>query len=48
MPAEAVAATAVAATRLAAHLGADLVEAGDGMPSRLAGELRVALGAAQR
>jgi uncharacterized protein YcaQ len=47
-PADAVAATAVAATRLAAHLGADRVEAGDGMPTRLARELRAALRAAQR
>ncbi len=46
-PADAVAATAVAATRLAAHLGADRVEAGDGMPTRLARELRAALRAAQ-
>ena len=47
-PADAVAATAVAATRLAAHLGADRVEAGDGMPARLARELRAALRAAGR
>ena len=40
--------TRVAATRLAAHLGADRVEAGDGMPSPLARELRTALRAAQR
>jgi hypothetical protein len=43
-----VTATAVAATRLAAHLGADRVEAGDGMPTRLARELRAALRAARR
>jgi uncharacterized protein len=48
VPAEAVVATAVAATRLAAHLGAERVEAGDGMPARLARELRAALRAAQR
>jgi uncharacterized protein len=47
-PAEAVAATAVAATRLAVHLGAERVEAGDGMPARLARELRAALRAAER
>jgi len=47
-PADAVAATAVAATRLAAHLGADRVEAGDGIPTRLARELRTALRAARR
>jgi uncharacterized protein YcaQ len=47
-PADAVTATAVAATRLAAHLGADRVEAGDGMPTRLARELRAALRAARR
>ena len=35
-PAEAVAATAAAATRLAAHLGAGRVEAGDAMPAALA------------
>ena len=46
-PADAVAATAVAATRLATHLGADRVEAGDGMPTRLARELRAALRDAQ-
>ena len=44
-PAEAVAATAAAANRLAAHLGADGVETGDAMPAALAKELRVALGA---
>jgi uncharacterized protein len=47
-PADAVAATAAAATRLAAHLGAEGVEAGDAMPARLAGALRAALRAAQR
>jgi uncharacterized protein YcaQ len=47
-PAAAVAATASAATRLAAHLGAERVEAADAMPARLAGELRAALRAAQR
>jgi uncharacterized protein len=47
-PADLVTATAVAATRLAAHLGADRVEAGDGMPTRLARELRAALRAARR
>ena len=39
-PAEAVAATAAAANRLAAHLGADAVETGDAMPAALAKELR--------
>jgi uncharacterized protein YcaQ len=43
-PAGAVAATAAAACRLAAHLGADRVEAGDAMPAPLAGALRAALG----
>jgi uncharacterized protein len=47
-PAAAVAATASAATRLAAHLGAERVEAADAMPARLAGGLRAALRAAQR
>jgi uncharacterized protein len=47
-PAAAVAATAAAATRLAAHLGAERVEAADAMPARLAGGLRAALQAAQR
>jgi uncharacterized protein YcaQ len=47
-PADAVAATAAAATRLAAHLGAERVEAGDAMPTRLARELRAALRAAPR
>jgi uncharacterized protein YcaQ len=47
-PADAVAATAAAATRLAVHLGAERVEAGDAMPARLAGGLREALRAAQR
>jgi hypothetical protein len=47
-PADAVTATAVAATRLAAHLGADRVEAGDAMPARLARGLRAALRAARR
>jgi uncharacterized protein YcaQ len=47
-PAAAVAATAAAATRLAAHLGAERVEAADAMPDRLAGGLRAALRAAQR
>jgi uncharacterized protein len=42
-PGEAVAATAAAAGRLAAHLGAGRVEAGDAMPAALAKELRVAL-----
>jgi uncharacterized protein len=42
-PAEALAATAAAAARLAAHLGAERVEAGDAMPSRLARGLRAAL-----
>jgi uncharacterized protein YcaQ len=47
-PADAVAATAAAATRLATHLGAERVEGGDAMPARLAGALRAALRAAQR
>jgi len=47
-PADAVAATAAAAARLAAHLGADRVEAGGAMPAPLAGELRAALRAVQR
>jgi uncharacterized protein len=42
-PAEAVAATAVAAGRLAAHLGAGRVEAGDVMPAALAASLRATL-----
>jgi uncharacterized protein len=42
-PARAVAATAAAAGRLAAHLGADRVEAGDAMPATLAGALRATL-----
>jgi uncharacterized protein YcaQ len=42
-PAEAVAATAVAAGRLAAHLGAGRVEAGDAMPAALAASLRATL-----
>jgi uncharacterized protein YcaQ len=42
-PAEAVAATAAAAARLAAHLGADRVEAGDAMPAGLARALRATL-----
>ena len=42
-PAEAVAATAAAATRLAAHLGAGRVEAGDAMPATLAAALRATL-----
>jgi len=46
--ADAVTATAVAAIRLATHLGADRVEAGDAMPARLARELRTALRAARR
>ena len=41
-PVEAVAATAAAAARLAAHLGADRVEAGDAMPAALAKALRAA------
>jgi uncharacterized protein YcaQ len=45
-PADALAATAAAARRLAAHLGADTVEAGDAMPARLARGLRAALTAA--
>jgi uncharacterized protein YcaQ len=47
-PAAAVAATASAATRLAAHLGAERVEAADAMPARLGGGLQAALRAAQR
>jgi uncharacterized protein len=43
-PAGSVAATAAAAHRLAAHLGADRVEVGDAMPAPLARELRAALG----
>jgi uncharacterized protein YcaQ len=43
-PADAVAATAAAAGRLAAYLGADRVEAGDAMPAALANGLRAALG----
>ena len=42
-PVEAVAATAVAAGRLAAHLGAGRVEAGDAMPAALAASLRATL-----
>jgi uncharacterized protein len=42
-PVEAVAATAAAAARLAAHLGADRVEAGDAMPAALAKALRATL-----
>jgi uncharacterized protein len=42
-PAEAVAATAAAAGRLAAHLGAGRVEAGDAMPAALAASLRATL-----
>jgi uncharacterized protein len=42
-PAEAVAATAAAAGRLAAHLGAGRVEAGDAMPAALARSLRATL-----
>jgi uncharacterized protein YcaQ len=42
-PAEAVAATAAAATRLAAHLGADRVETGEAMPAALARSLRATL-----
>jgi uncharacterized protein len=42
-PAEAVAATAAAAGRLAAHLGAGRVEVGDAMPPRLARALRATL-----
>jgi uncharacterized protein len=41
-PVEAVAATAAAAARLAAHLGADRVEAGDAMPAALAKALLAA------
>jgi hypothetical protein len=47
-PADAAGATASAATRLAAHLGAGRVEAGDAVPAGLAGGLREALRAAQR
>jgi uncharacterized protein len=42
-PAEAVAATAAAAGRLAAHLGAGRVEAGDAMPAALGRALRATL-----
>jgi uncharacterized protein len=42
-PADAVAATAAAAGRLAAHLGAERVEAGDAMPAALAASLRATL-----
>ena len=42
-PAEAVAATAAAAGRLATHLGAERVEAGDAMPAALAASLRATL-----
>ena len=42
-PAEAVAATAAAATRLAAHLGAGGVVVGDAMPATLARRLRATL-----
>jgi hypothetical protein len=42
-PAGAVAATAAAACRLAAHLGAGRVEAGDAMPTALASALRARL-----
>jgi uncharacterized protein len=42
-PAGAVAATAAAAGRLAAHLGAERVEAGDAMPAALAASLRATL-----
>jgi uncharacterized protein YcaQ len=42
-PVGAVAATAAAAGRLAAHLGADRVEAGDAMPPALASALRATL-----
>jgi uncharacterized protein len=42
-PVEAVAATAAAAGRLAAHLGAERVEAGDAMPAALAASLRATL-----
>jgi uncharacterized protein len=42
-PAEAVAATAAAAGRLAAHLGAGRVEAGESMPAALAASLRATL-----
>jgi uncharacterized protein YcaQ len=43
-PAEALAATAAAAGRLAAHLGAGRVEVGDAMPAPLARGLSAALG----
>jgi uncharacterized protein YcaQ len=43
-PVEALAATAAAAGRLAAHLGADRVEVGDAMPAALARALSAALG----
>jgi uncharacterized protein len=46
LPADAVAATAAAAGRLAAHLGADRVEVGDGMPAALTRNLLAALGTA--
>jgi uncharacterized protein len=42
-PVEAVAATAAAAGRLAAHLGAERVEAGDAMPAALVASLRATL-----
>jgi uncharacterized protein len=42
-PVEAVAATAAAAGRLAAHLGAERVEVGDAMPAALARSLRATL-----
>jgi uncharacterized protein YcaQ len=42
-PAEALAATAAAAARLAAHLGAAGVVAGDAMPATLARRLRATL-----
>jgi uncharacterized protein YcaQ len=45
-PQDAVAATAAAAGRLAAHLGAERVEVGDAMPAPLARELRGAVRAA--
>ena len=47
-PAAALAATATAAAGLAGHLGAERVEAGDGMPAALAAGLRAALAAADR
>jgi uncharacterized protein len=46
LPADAVAATAAAAGRLAAHLGADRVEVGDAMPAALTRNLLAALGTA--